>query len=89
MTSLNIDILNVKNVDYISTKIHSAGEKPVEQFFCIIKMNDGSFFRHNRNIDSELVASQMAEKIHSHIFTEQKSVNMEHWIKFLNNKNNS
>lgn len=84
-----IDIQNIKSVDYISTKLHSAGEKPVEQFFCIIKMNDGSFFRHNRNINSELVASQMAEKIYSHIFTEQKSVNMEHWIKCLDIKNNS
>lgn len=88
MNSINIDIFNVEKVDYRVIKLHSAGEKPVEQFFCIIKMNDGSFFRHNRNINSELVASQMAEKIYSHIFTDQKSVNMEHWIKFLDNKNN-
>lgn len=66
---------DVLTVDYESAYIAAASQI----FFCIIKMKNGEKYRHDKDLTDEHHASMMAEKIYTHVITDGKSVDVEHW----------
>jgi len=73
----------VINVDYDSVKRvmqDTAGKEIVKElFFCIIEIRGGMSFRHTRDLGTELEASMMADKVYTHVISNQQPVNMDFW----------
>jgi hypothetical protein len=77
---------DIITVDYDSAKFLVDGKNGQEEvavrFFCTILVRGGFMFRHTSNLFDEITASNVTEKIYTHVFKDKGIVNMKFWQEY-------
>lgn len=77
---------DVITVDYDSAKFVVDGKNGQEEvairFFCTILVRGGYIFRHTSQLLDEMTASNVTEKIYTHVFKDKGTVNMKFWQEY-------